>query len=177
MAWTGLWEAWTKLIWFSPQKQLPLISRWSSPGAWKATLGMCSMCVKPSLSPFTPFIHSFIHLSSCSPVWPWLPVLFFIYSSFYAHAGAVKSGSGMVASSCRSPHLDSQLGAALVLPFSLVASAVPPVQLCTIWGWSTRIWSRRTYSSFLPSTLRYPTTRYMPLPLPLLLLLLAVFGA
>lgn len=42
---TGIWEAWTKLIWFSPQKQLPFISHWPCSGAWQTTFGVCSMCV------------------------------------------------------------------------------------------------------------------------------------
>lgn len=42
---TGLWEAWTKLIRFSSEKQLPLLSGWSSPRDWQTIVGMCSMCV------------------------------------------------------------------------------------------------------------------------------------
>lgn len=42
---TGFWEAWPKLIWFSPQKQLPFISHWSCSRVCQTTFGICSMCV------------------------------------------------------------------------------------------------------------------------------------
>lgn len=53
---TGIWEAWTKLIRFSSQKQLPFISHWSCSGAGQTTFGVCSMCVGNSCTIFIWFI-------------------------------------------------------------------------------------------------------------------------
>ena len=49
---TGIWEAWSKLIRFSTQKQLSLISNWSCPRVCQTTIGMCSMCVDSTSTSF-----------------------------------------------------------------------------------------------------------------------------
>lgn len=56
---TGFWEAWSKFIRFSPQKQLPFISHWSCSWLCKTTFGICSMCVKKTCTIFVFFFLSF----------------------------------------------------------------------------------------------------------------------
>lgn len=67
MVLTGVWEAWSKFIRFSTEKQLSRISSWPSSWNWEAIVGMCSMCVVYTSSiHFSSMRYLGIFLFSCS---------------------------------------------------------------------------------------------------------------